>query len=380
MFYFTVILQKSLSLPSPHEDRPSHEVSFERHKSLPAKLHRKTNKSVDNSTQVDQHEYEKLAKPIATNQHSSDGSREGSSTDCESDNTCAYECCCDEKCSIIDIVSGKCPAPKSTPSHFPHLTAEHLSKDERAVLCGHLELQFRDISKKYARLTSSVKRSLNKQGVKAMELTRKLMDLKGYIPLDEKPGLPLLQDRIPEMKEATTLDDVFDILSHYSSFFNHDIIEFIVEELGTPDDQTNLDKYVADFTEYCKRSVFECPFSICSKKSLKFSELVMKVVSDSMIKPYSMQAVRLFQAQVSNLLHITKHTLKLCSVEEGCLQLTFHIPRFLSTVVFPLNVEQRERVRDLGITKLVCDGVSQQLALTESVNIKTLTFIPLLIQ
>lgn len=372
-----MVLQKSVSLPSPQEEQHSHGVSFDRHKSLPDKLGSKASRTVDNFSQVEQYDYEMPPKP--QKHHSSEESQEGTSTDGESDNIiCAYECCCSEKCSIIDIMSGKCPAPKSTPSHFPYLTAEYLSDSERAILCGHLQHQFRHISKKYARLVSSVKRSLSKNGVKAMELTRKLMDLKGFIPLDEKPGLPLLQDRIPEMKRATTLDEVFEILSDYSSFFDHDVIEFIVEELGTDDDITKLDNYKADFTEYCKRSVFECPFSVCAKKSSKFSELVMKVVSATMIKPYSMQAVQLFQAHVSSLLHITKHTLKLCSIEEGCLQLTFHIPRFMSTVLFPLSDEQKIGVRDLGITKLTCDGVPQELAWTECVN-KTLTSILLLI-
>ena len=160
------------------------------------------------------------------------------------------------------------------------------------------------------------------------------------------------------MEKAETTDEIFRILSEYCSFFNHDIIKYIVDEVGTVDDKANLEDYKENFTEYCRRSVFECPFCICSEKSPHFSMLKMKVVSDIMTKPYSMEAVQLFQAEVSSLLWITKYTLKLCSVEEGCLQLMFQIPRFLSSILFPLSYDQVNGLKDLGVTKMVCDGVS----------------------
>lgn len=372
-----MLLQKSVS-----EDKPTYHGAsslflnkdFVRYDSSPSKLGLATGNSCDNSTQVHHRKSNKQINSV--NQHTSDESHGSGSTDNESDNNiCAYECCCSEKCNVIDIASGKCSTLKSTSSHFPHLDAKYLNDSERAMLCGHLQLQFREISRKYARLVSSVKKSLKTQGVTAMELTEKLMDLKGYIPLEKKDGhtQPLLQDRFPDMNKATTTDQVFRILSDYSSFFNHDIIEFVVDEVGTDDDMENLKKYQDDFMEYCKRSVFECPFSVCSKRLPNFVDLVMKVDSPSMIAPYSMQAVQLFQAQVARLLHITKHTLKLCSVEEGCLKLSFQIPRFLSTIIFPLNTDQRQGLTDLGIISLDCDGVgSQPLALEEPVNVKIL--------
>ena len=268
--------QKSVSLTAA-DQKPTCGASFNRFESLPANLAHEAITLCESTTQV--------------SQYSIDKSQESSSSDCDSNGVHAYECCCSEKCSIIDIASGNCPTPKSTSSHFPLLAAQHLSESERGMLCGHLRKQFQEISRKYARLVQSIRKSLKNQGVKAMELTEKLVDLKGFIPLDEKAGHPLLQDRIPDMKKAETTDEVFSILSDYNSFFNHDIIEYIVDELGTDTDLATLEKYKNDFTEYCRRSVFECPFSICSKRSSHFVDLVMKVVSDSMIEPYSMEAI-----------------------------------------------------------------------------------------
>ena len=281
---------------------------------------------------------------------------------------CAYECCCEERCSVIDIANGKCPASKSTTTNFPYLAAPNLNKNEKKLLRGHIQRQFQEITMRFADLVESVQESLNRRGVEAKVLTRKVMYLKGYISHNKSAQSGLLQNRIQEMREAKTTDDIFDILHDYVSFFSYTIIEHIVDKLGTEADRENLQTYKSHFTEYCRRSVFQCPFSICSKNSEHFVDLVMKVVSDSMTAPYSMNVVELFQGEVFDQLHLSKHTLKLCSVEEGCLQLTFQMPGFLTSFVFPLNADQVKGLRKLGVTELVCNGVSQ---LKDFVSVQT---------
>ena len=352
-------LQKSVRLTAADCKPTSSAASYNRYESSPAKFAEEATTSSKASTHVNQ-----SSKPSI--QYSLDQSQGDGSSDC---GICAYECCCNEKCNIIDIISRKCPAPKSTTSHFPLLNTQNLSGNDKDLLCGHLRRQFQQISKKYSKLVQSIKKSLRSLGVTAMELTDMLRDLQGYIPHCKKPGrqIGLLQDRIEEMEKKKTTDEVFRILSDYCSFFNHEIIKYVVEEMGTDADKASLEEYQTDFTEYCRRSIFECPFSICcDKPSSHFSVLVMKVVSDIMTKPYSMEAVRLFQAEVSSLLCITKYTLKLCSVEEGCLQLKFQIPCFLSSILFPLSDDQVKGLKDLGVIKVECDGTSQ---LPESVII-----------
>ena len=196
------------------------------------------------------------------------------------------------------------------------------------------------------------------------------MDLEGFLPLRDREGAKhrLLEDRESELSEATSIDNIFRILKEYCSFYNHEIIEYIVEELGTKDDKAKLEKYREDFTEYCRRNVFECPFSSGSEKSSHLVDLVMKVDSDTMIKPYTVKAVELFHTQVAKVLQVTKYTLHLWSVEEGCLKLAFHIPRFLKMVIFPLSADQRSRLKELGVAKLDCDGISYPFRELEPVS------------
>jgi hypothetical protein len=285
-----------------------------------------------------------------------------------SDNQQAYECGCEKNCSLTDIISGKCNAPKSKGGLFPALATKHLSESDRKLLGGEITMQFRQISKKYASLTSSLRASLKQQGITPAQLAEKLMDLEGFLPLREGAKRRLLENRVSEFSEARSIEEIFRILKEYCSFYNHEIIEYIVEELGTKDDKAKLKKYREDFTEYCRRSVFECPFSSGSEKSSHFVDLVMKVDSDTMIEPYTVKALELFHTQVAKLLQVTKYTLHLWSVEQGCLKLTFHIPRFLKTVIFPLSADQRSSLKELGVAKLDCGDTPQPLTEPESVR------------
>ena len=345
-------------------ERPSyHAPGFERSESSPPYVAFKAATQQDASTQVD---HEPFSKP---------GSQESDRASNNRDNQHAYECGCNKNCSLTDIISGKCDSPKSKGGLFPTLAVKNLSESDRKLLGGEITMQFRQISKKYASLTSSIRASLKQQGITPAQLAEKLMDLEGFLPLREGVKRRLLEDRFSEISKATSIDEIFRVLREYCSFYNHEIVEYIVEELGTAEDKAKLEKYKEDFTDYCRRSVFECPFSSGSEKSSHFVDLVMKVDSDTMVKPYTVKAVELFHTQVAKVLQVTKYTLHLWSVEEGCLQLTFHIPRFLKTIVFPLNAEQRKSLKELGVIKLDCDGISQPLSEPESVSVLRLSVI-----
>ena len=360
--FFVVPPQKSISSSATHVVVRSsyHALGFERSESSPPAVALKVaTTQQDASTQVD-------CKP---------GSRESLGdghlgTGSDSDGQQAYECMCGKNCSLTDIISGKCDAPKSKGGLFPTLAAKNLSESDRKLLSGEITMQFQQISTKYASLTSSIRASLKQQGITPAQLAEKLMDLEGFLPLRDREGAKhrLLEDRESELSEATSIEKIFRILKEYCSFYNHKIMEYIVEELGTKDDKARLEKYREDFTEYCRRSVFECPFSSGSEKSSHFVDLIMKVDSDTMIKPYTVKAVELFHTQVAKVLQVTKYTLHLWSVEQGCLKVTFHIPCFLKTVIFPLNADQRSRLKELGVAKLDCDGISHPLSELEPVS------------
>ena len=40
-------------------------------------------------------------------------------------------------------------------------------------------------------------------------------------------------------------------------FFNYEILEFLIEEMGSPNDKHKLEMFLQEFRRFCSRSVFE---------------------------------------------------------------------------------------------------------------------------
>ena len=51
---------------------------------------------------------------------------------------------------------------------------------------------------------------------------------------------------------------------------------------------------------------------------------------------------------------VPRHTLHLRTVENGCLQLTLLVSRYISDEMFPLTTEQEAALRKIGVTDLQC--------------------------
>ena len=208
-----------------------------------------------------------------------------------------------------------------------------------------------NINQEYATFASSLRRSLKQRGISPLELADCLMEVRGYEPLsnssDEK-GICLLEDHYSELKEAKDITRVFEILSDYSSFFNYDIVAFIAKNLGSDSDKKNLATYEAALEAYCRHHVFECPSY--SSKSSRFPDLILKVdpkVTES--NKFTLKSLRHFKMKVAKALKITKHSLKVCSIKKGCLEITFQIPSHIKEAMLPLSNDQSEALQQIGV-------------------------------
>ena len=266
-----------------------------------------------------------------------------------------YSCGCGE-CPASEFFSGNCPNPLPTESKFPYLNTSGLSEEEREELKFRLREDFRNINRKYAKLTASLRRSLRGQNITPEDLADSLMDLRGLQPIKNtsEESVGLLQDRYSEIKSAKGVTEVFEILSaDYCSFFNYEIVEFIVDLLGTESDKKKLADYESSLEDYCKRHVFECP--CYSSKSSKLPDLVLKL-DESTIGEFTLTSLRSFSNKVAQVLKVTKYALKVCGIKEGCLEITFQIPPHVKEAIFPLTSDQEVALHLLGVKKIVCDG------------------------
>lgn len=164
---------------------------------------------------------------------------------------------------------------------------------------------------------------------------------------------PLLLQERDKIERVKDFDSLFIILKRYYSWFNYGMIEALRGEFFFHGEETGsderLNKYKKDFRDYCRRRTFECPKSLFSNPhSEGFVPLTLKVDDDFNI--YNLNRVEEFQLSVSEILGLSKYTLQLCEVTDGCVTVVFRIPNWLGNVITVSNKQQRQ---------LMCIGVKQ---------------------
>ena len=237
------------------------------------------------------------------------------------------------------------------------LDTERMSENERSILRGRLTNDYRRINSEYSTLNRSIRKSLRDHQITPQQLSEVLMELNAFSLRKHDNSKPLLAECLDEIEKAESVDNVFKILRPYGSFFDCYVIKHIVQsQLCTDDDRENLKQYLEKLSDYCKRSIYECPHFATPDQDPKFRMLVMKV-DDDISKSFTIKALDAFRDELATTLNLEAHTLHLCSVEEGCLQLTFQVPIFVKDELFPLSHEQKQTLERLHIQKIECDGI-----------------------
>ena len=173
-----------------------------------------------------------------------------------------------------------------------------------------------------------------------------------------------------KLKQATTINEIFDLIDETcASFFHYEIFDSIKNEYCTTqlDHEKSKLNYVDHFKKYVELIKISEFFYINPKLKEKYSdsetiEITFKVGKINMSSKIS-AALDLRDAIATNL-KIMPTTLKLVSIEEGCLIVTFLIPTVVAEIIFAndnkLNSEQIERFQSLSIFWLKCGNFTQK--------------------
>ena len=82
---------------------------------------------------------------------------------------------------------------------------------------------------------------------------------------------------------------------------------------------------------------------------------VLDLKVDSAFEQFTVEELDNFRYRVSRIFCVSPQSvLRLCQVQEGCLQLTFQVPLFVQQEIFPLSCEQEETLAAEGVIRLTC--------------------------
>ena len=256
-------------------------------------------------------------------------------------------------CTLFSFIERGCPTPFSSKNTFPYLKLSGLTDEQQENLKERLRFETREIMMRFQELVSATIKSLIRRNVSVDELVPHVMTLGAFNPVLKNPPVPLFQDCLKELKAAGTISKAFMVLNEYFSFFNYDIIEHIIKELGTDEDKAELQKYKDNFNQYARRRIFECGPHFGPESETDHADIFVKL--DSRYDNYTVAEIKGFCRKLSETLHLSsKGVLHLCRVDKGCIQLTFQVPLFVQHEIFPLSREQERALSAIDVIKLIC--------------------------
>ena len=259
-----------------------------------------------------------------------------SSSQADSDST-SFVCPYCKHCSLEKYLSDEgCPQAAGR-TLFPYLNTQELSEEDRVVLEDSLVCAAKDLRALFADTDTYI----------AQNLHADVTIVKNFV-LDLVRDLEQ-EENVASINRATSIPEIILALQPYKSFLNYEIIERIANKFGSTEICAEMRKYVTAFTSFCKRSAFELPNNVLPNKVKSGNE---KIFSVKLTKKglSSLDDVVSARRKMANILGVNKWTLKICSIEDGCLCVRFLVPAAVMSKILPLSPDRKNALRDAGIS------------------------------
>ena len=136
------------------------------------------------------------------------------------------------------------------------------------------------------------------------------------------------------------------------SFFNPELLGYIIETRGTRGNRVDFEKYKMKLDVFCKSIIIPPVFFSGEEQSLtlkKREEIKMKLDSNDR----RLQRLRDVKSAIAKILHVKEVVLCLVSVKDGCTEVVFLVPQFVVQQVFPLSEDQARTISSIGVFNLM---------------------------
>ena len=193
---------------------------------------------------------------------------------------------------------------------------------------ARLSVESDEMRRKWALLTDRAREMLIKQSIKCQ-------DLKMLIKCPFNKLLNLFENEM-------SIDDLFLKLYDHLSFFDHEFLCLVIKRYCAELTQ-DLDIYVSDLKQYCRRRVVEVPADVFKEEDADESSLFVKC--DKSFESVILEDILSLESRLSQLLGVDLFLLR---VDDGCTELVFEA----MCPVFPLTKPQREQLAEMGVLKL----------------------------
>lgn len=255
-------------------------------------------------------------------------------------------------CSLYTLCTGACPnqdVGNSPPLPIWRPETTYTTDNWQFYYETRLMCDTRNIESAFASLVIHTSDSFSDLSLKRIVLWLKHL---AYKPL--KKGLQNLNDRMGEVHKAEDMVQLFDILSDYWSWYNHHLLENLILEFGSPEDERRLKEYSKKFIYFLKKRLpkSQDEFSFGTGHGKGQKPLLIKV--DRNWDTVCLRQIWELHHNIAEILKVPPHVLYLASVSKGCICLHFVVPESMDERTFPLCESQKKALQEASVFRLEC--------------------------
>ena len=233
---------------------------------------------------------------------------------------------------------------------------QQLSSSEQEELQETLDEDVRRMRRLFGSLVTRTRDSVEER-IPVRNFAGSILALGAYEAAPEVRDRSLLDEHREEINRATTVSEIFNILCAYWNYLSYEVLEYVIELYGTSDDTERLTRYNEELRRFCERRIFELPLPASGNGASnalnpKQEKVVVKL---NVHEDITSQELRQIKGRIARILNVKPATLIIHSVDLGCVQLTFLIPKFVAQEMLPLSEEQISALsRDASVIRLEC--------------------------
>lgn len=256
-------------------------------------------------------------------------------------------------CSIKDWLESGCKKAGQL-ENYPKLDIKHLSVDEQEILIRRLDRETKAVQKKFISLSLQVSRWLS-SNASIDELKYFLSSLTTFAALRNN-DTTLLSNEIGNINDCTTVINIFKILNKYWSWINHELLGDIIEQFC--EDDVTIDEALKKYQEqvlepFLKRTVIEIPSNSYGHLDIpNYKKLIFKLGTD--MESHSGSSIPLIREKLSKILRVDQKALHIARVKDGCMEVTFSVPKVVLSTVFPLSKEVQIQLAGFEVNSKLC--------------------------
>ena len=220
-----------------------------------------------------------------------------------------------------------------------------------------LEIKINELQLQFLDNLESTKQSLKASSHTVSDIIE-YMEMHIIALLSPKLRIPSLTSSLrQEFSSITTLQQFFNLLQKYASWFNYEFIQKLAN-VFLPRNRSlkrkwsayrqNLKDYFVNNNGVAIKFADGIEFGLSNIPGTEV--MIAKVAKDD----YTLNDLFFFRQAIQDALGMSQYKLYFCSVDHGCLELQYYIPEFLYSVLFPLTDEQVLSLANIGVIKLSC--------------------------